>query len=223
MALIGPAVLTFAGSATDFGDDITQIQKTTPEAVTVTGINRDHSAVPSRGHALVLSGVEKDLRQGTLWRWLYDHRGQQDVDVAWSTTGEGVSWTGKIAVVPDPSQGGQANQHGTFNVTLPLVSEPTLVDGSALKWDVTVTGSPTGGTYRLILNGSSTADIAYNAAVAAVVSALNALSGVTGISGITGTGTGTFELTFPDEVGLAATSALTGGSTPGVTVAPTAA
>lgn len=44
---------------------------------------------------------------------------------------------------------------------------------------ITVTGSPSGGTFTLTLNGQTTAAIAYNANAAAVQSALEALSNVT--------------------------------------------
>lgn len=217
MTLIGPVVLKFDGNATNYGDDVTAIQRTTPNPITIPAINRDYSDVPTRGHAITLTGVEKTLVQGTLWRWMYDHRGEKDVPVEWATTGEGISWEGVIAVVPDPSQGGQANQHGTFNVTIPLASEPTLIDESALVWDVAITGSPTGGTFTLTVNGFSTATIAYNANAAAVAAALNVLAGVTGLGTITASGT--YEITFPEAVTLSATHALTGGTSPNVTVA----
>jgi hypothetical protein len=87
-----------------------------------------------------------------------------------------------------------------------------------LAWVVTVKGAPTGGTYALIVNGTPTAPIAYNAAASAVATAVNAISGVTGISGVTATGTGTITVTFPSLVGLAASSALTGGTDPAVSV-----
>jgi hypothetical protein len=87
------------------------------------------------------------------------------------------------------------------------------------SWGVTVTGSPTGGTYTLRLNGVATAPIAFDAVAADVAAALNALSGVTGVSGITASGTSTITVTAPTAVSLSATSALTGGTTPGVTVA----
>lgn len=129
MTLIGPASLKFGEESTDYGDYLTSIQRTTANPVTLTGINRDFSGIPRNGHAVVITGVEETLEAGTLWRWLYDHSGERDVPIAWSTQGEtGASWSGTVAVVPDPSQGGQANQHGTFNVTIPLTGKPTLVD-----------------------------------------------------------------------------------------------
>lgn len=91
--------------------------------------------------------------------------------------------------------------------------------GTKTAWNVTVTGAPTGGTYALVINGAETAPIAYNAAAAAITSALNALSGVTGISGISTSGSGPFAVTLPSNALLeVGTLALTGGTTPGVTV-----
>jgi hypothetical protein len=87
------------------------------------------------------------------------------------------------------------------------------------SWAVTVNGAPTGGTYTLRLNGVATAPIAFDAVAADVAAALNAISGVTGVSGITASGTSTITVTAPTAVALTGTSALTGGTTPGVTVA----
>ena len=89
---------------------------------------------------------------------------------------------------------------------------------SQLEWDLTVTGTPTGGTYTLIVNGFATAPIAYNANAAAVAAAINAISGVTGISGVTASGTGPIVITFPSTVQLSGTAALTGGTSPDITV-----
>lgn len=94
--------------------------------------------------------------------------------------------------------------------------------GAALtddEWDVTVAGA-TGGTYTLSVNGFATAPIAYGANAATVVAAVNALSGVTGVSGVTGSGT--IKLVFPVPVVLGADGSALTGTTPSVTVAPSA-
>lgn len=87
-------------------------------------------------------------------------------------------------------------------------------------WTVNVLGTPTGGTYTLLVNGYATAPIAFNAANTAIAAAINAISGITGLSGVvvTGTAPGPFTVTFLSAVTLAGTSALTGGTTPSVTV-----
>lgn len=222
MTLIGPAEFRLDGGL-DLGDYLTSIQKTTPAAITAPGINRDFSAVPTRGHAIVLIGVEEDLTPGTLWRALYDRRNDKDVPVTWSTQADGgIGWAGVIAVVPDPSQGGAANAHGTFNVTIPLVSEPTLVDpDSDATWTIAITGTPTGGDYTLTVNGAATTPLAYNAATSAALAAVNALAGVTGLAAATVSGTATsYVLTFAEPVTIGVSHALTGGTSPNATATP---
>jgi len=87
-------------------------------------------------------------------------------------------------------------------------------------WTVTLSGSPTGGTFTLSLNGVNTSPIAFDAAASALTSALNGISGVTGISGITTTGSGPYTVTLPTAAILAlASKSLTGGTNPGVAVA----
>lgn len=96
---------------------------------------------------------------------------------------------------------------------------------------VTITGSPTGGTFLLTFRGRTTATIAYNASAAAVQSALEALDTI-GIGGVICTGgalpgTGVI-CTFKGALGgqdlpimTANSAALTGGSSPAVSVAET--
>lgn len=109
---------------------------------------------------------------------------------------------------------------GPFNVTR----------GAGVKevQTVTITGTPTGGTYTLTFGGQTTAAIPYNATATAVASALNALSAITAVGGVTATGgphPGTpVVLTFgnmADVTQMTATSSLTGGTTPTVTVTTT--
>lgn len=81
-----------------------------------------------------------------------------------------------------------------------------LVNPSAKTgWTLTLSGSPTAGVYRLVINGYQTADIAYNAINTAIQSAINGISGMTGVTatvtgtspsfGITLSTAGTVELT----------------------------
>lgn len=126
MTLIGPAVLKLG--TTDFGDSLTTIRQNAPAPVTLPGINRDFIANPSRGYTITLTGVQENLTAGTLWRYLWDHFGDENIPVLWSPLGEGdVYFSGTIRTIPDPSVGGQANQHGTFDITLPLTARPTIV------------------------------------------------------------------------------------------------
>lgn len=94
----------------------------------------------------------------------------------------------------------------------------------------TITGGPTGGTFTLTFSGQTTASIAYNATAAVVQTALEALSNVNpGDIKVTGAAGGPYTLTFGgqylgDNVASAtATASLTGGTTPGVTMATTTA
>ncbi|MET9436882.1 hypothetical protein [Streptomyces sp. NPDC006551] len=95
---------------------------------------------------------------------------------------------------------------------------------------VTITGSPTGGTFTLTFSGQTTAAIAYNATAAAVQTALEGLSNINpGDVTVTGNTGGPYTVTFGgqylgDNVAqMTATASLTGGTTPGVTVATTTA
>lgn len=85
-------------------------------------------------------------------------------------------------------------------------------------WTTQITGTPTGGDFRLIIDGFATPAIAYDAANGAYDSAVNGLSGVTGAT-VTTTGTTTKTLTFTSDVNVQANAAgLTGGTNPGITV-----
>lgn len=93
---------------------------------------------------------------------------------------------------------------------------------------VTITGSPTGGTFTLTFNGQTTATIAWNAAASAVQTALAALSTVgTGNVAVTGgPGPATpYTVTFIGALAgtnvpqmTASGAGLTGGTTPAVAV-----
>lgn len=94
---------------------------------------------------------------------------------------------------------------------------------------VTISGSPTGGTFTLTYSGQTTAGIAFDAAASAVRTALEALSNI-GVGDVTVTGsaataytvtfTGTLGATDVDQM-TASGAGLTGGSSPAVTVATT--
>lgn len=97
---------------------------------------------------------------------------------------------------------------------------------------VTITGTPTGGTFTLTYAGQTTAPIAYNANAAAVLTALVGLSNIASSSNVA-TGGGALPgsavtVTFQGELGnsvqplmTANGAGLTGGTTPAVSVATT--
>jgi hypothetical protein len=97
---------------------------------------------------------------------------------------------------------------------------------------VTITGTPTGGSFTLTFNGQTTGTIAYNAAATAVQTALIALSNIdTGDVTVTGgPGPGTpYVVTFGGQYAdenvpqMTATPSFTGGTSPNVTVTTTTA
>ncbi len=98
---------------------------------------------------------------------------------------------------------------------------------------ITITGTPTGGTFTLTFSGQTTAPIAYNATSAQVRTALLALSNLAASDITTATGgplpTTAVVVTFgggyadTDVPAMTATSSLTGGTTPAVAVTTTTA
>lgn len=93
---------------------------------------------------------------------------------------------------------------------------------------ITISGTPTGGTYTLTFSGETTAAIAYNALAAAIQSALEALSNINP-GDVTVTGTGPYTVTFGGQYAnanvptITATGSFTGGTSPAITVAETTA
>lgn len=92
---------------------------------------------------------------------------------------------------------------------------------------LTITGTPTGGTYKLRWNGQETSALAYNADAAAIDAALEALSNI-GAGDVSVSGTGPFTVTFTGALAGKAqpiielsNNSLTGGSSPSVTIAIT--
>jgi hypothetical protein len=91
---------------------------------------------------------------------------------------------------------------------------------------VTITGSPTGGTFKLGLDGSVTSDIAPDATASAVGSALVALPTIgTGNVAVTGSAGGPYTVTFQGALANRGHSLLTkdsllltGGTTPNISI-----
>lgn len=111
-----------------------------------------------------------------------------------------------------------------------ITTDPTAAQmgsGTNEVQTVTITGTPTGGTFTLTYSGQTTSAIAYDAAASAVDSALEALSNI-GAGEVTCAGgplPGTpVTVTFSGTLGaqplaeMTATSSLTGGSSPAVAV-----
>lgn len=94
---------------------------------------------------------------------------------------------------------------------------------------ITITGTPTGGTFTLTFAGQTTGTIAYDAAAAAVLAALEALSNIAPGDVVVGGGPGPgtpYTVTFSAPLGNVAQmtangSALTGGVAPAVAVTTT--
>lgn len=117
-------------------------------------------------------------------------------------------------------------------VTYPAGQVLGLVPGTGTAVNdvqtVTITGTPTGGTFTITYGNVTTAAIAYNATAAQVAAAVNLALGGTFVTGGGGTLPGTpVTLTFANEAAgmnqplMTATGALTGGSTPAVAITHT--
>lgn len=127
-------------------------------------------------------------------------------------------------------------RYGAVGATLPsVVSSPVSwpADDTAQneKQTLTVTGSPTGGTFTVTYGGQTTAALDYDATADAVETALEALSTIgNGNVRVTGSAGGPWLCEFLHDLGLQDLSAmttdaslLTGGTDPDVTVAETQA
>lgn len=92
---------------------------------------------------------------------------------------------------------------------------------------VTITGTPTGGTFTLTGGGQTTGTIAFNATAATVQTAVRTLGGNFSAATVSGSTGGPYTVTLnpgaagPDPLTLG-TNALTGGTTPSVTIAAAA-
>lgn len=83
---------------------------------------------------------------------------------------------------------------------------------------LTISGSPTGGTYTLTYDGKTTTGIAYNANAATIKAALVALNDGYVSGDFTVTGTGPFSITTPGATLTASGTGLTGGTSPAATI-----
>ncbi|MET9436870.1 hypothetical protein [Streptomyces sp. NPDC006551] len=127
---------------------------------------------------------------------------------------ESAKWTARFSITDTPA----------LDVAVPAV-------GTDEVQTVTITGSPTGGTYTLTFDGQTTTGIVYNATASAVQSALEALSNVEAGDVVSAGGphpdtpvTVTFGGQYDGEdvpQMTASGASLTGGTSPAVTVTTT--
>lgn len=130
---------------------------------------------------------------------------------------------------PHPLMGFGGRDHVKSGV---LLASGAVLGGVNEQQTITITGTPTGGTFTLTYDGATTANIAYNAAASAVVAALEALPNI-GSGNVAGSGgalPGTaVVITFQNQLGrqnvnqMTAAHALTGGTTPTIAVTTTTA
>lgn len=106
---------------------------------------------------------------------------------------------------------------------------PTIQEQYDDVQTVSLTGSPTGGTFTLTFGAQTTTGIAYNASASTVQSALIALSSIgSGNVSVTGSNGGPWTVEFISTLGYASQSTmtgsgagLTGGTSPGVSIVHT--
>ncbi|MCW5936736.1 MAG: head decoration protein [Fimbriimonadaceae bacterium] len=126
-----------------------------------------------------------------------------------------------LTCIADPSTG----RRKVGGLTIDWSTVPTI--GINEVQTVTVTGSPTGGTFQLGFGGQTTSNLNHNADAATIEAALEALSTI-GNGNARVSGTGPFTVEFVEglrnsDVALMTLAAnnLTGGSTPSVTIVET--
>lgn len=88
-----------------------------------------------------------------------------------------------------------------------------------VEYTLTISGTPTGGDYTLLVGAESTASIAHNATANNIKSAIEALDDVVSVA-VTGAGGGPYTITLVARSGglSVGAQALTGGTDPAVTV-----
>jgi hypothetical protein len=147
-------------------------------------------------------------------------------DADWKPGGITLDWSTITAVNADTTlSDGTVIPNGQKGIEFGTI----LCDiGIAEVQTVTITGTPTGGTFTLSGNGNTTVAIAYNASAAVVQSAVRALGGVYAGVIVTGSAGGPYTLTYERGTGDVAqltlgTNGLTGGTSPTVSFGTTTA
>ncbi|HXH34332.1 MAG TPA: hypothetical protein VNJ54_07965 [Plantibacter sp.] len=150
--------------------------------------------------------------------WDYDGNTMKDRSVVHSFAG--------ATAVLDPEQAADGSivrdENGQVVLKFQRAIKVTYGAGGSEKaaYTVTITGTPTGGTFTLTIDGQTTDPIAYNASSATIASEINELTGVSGAA-VTG---GAFPanaktVALKERAVVTATGAFTGGTTPAITVA----
>lgn len=118
-------------------------------------------------------------------------------------------------------------QHGGYTAPTNATTALDTVTANEVQ-TVTISGSPTGGTFTLSFGGVATSALQYNAATSVVQAALEGLSTIgSGNVAVTGTAGTSYVCTFAAALGnqnlamIAASSSLTGGTNAAIAVAET--
>lgn len=170
-------------------------------------------------------GMYADLVQGELLvaQAGYDFTGFAGDPILKPTLKMQTTTQGEPLFVSDPSMGiGNGNLIGYPAYYNRGVSGAYRRSGDRVQV-ITITGTPTGGTFDLKIGGSTIAGIAYNAAASAVQTAIRAVSSIWSNATVSGSAGGPYTVTLSAVGGPAApitvsANALTGGSSPTVTV-----
>jgi hypothetical protein len=132
-------------------------------------------------------------------------------------------------LIPQTQAVAQDLEERTAQIFQGLPAAPSPAGANEVQ-TVTISGSPTGGSFTLTFDGDTTDAIAFNAAASTVQARLRALDSVGGANvKVTGSAGGPYTVTFQNDLAdedvpalTADPSGLTGGSSPNVAVATTA-
>jgi hypothetical protein len=201
---------------------------TVTAAVTATRPTDDANGTPA-GTALVVVSAVPEIDTATLATDVAGGTGPED-DIGYRNRGaQRLRRLVSTLVLPEHFTADALDTAGVFRVR---TLDNFDAAGSNEQQTVAISGGPTGGTFTLTFGGQTTAAIAFDATAAAVASALEALSSV-GVGNVTASGgplpgssvlvTFTGRLGAQDLALMTATSSLTGGTSPAVTVTETRA
>ena len=146
--------------------------------------------------------------------WDYDSTYMKDRSIVHSFAG--------ATAVLDPEQNSDGSlardENDAVEMKFQRAIKVTFGAGGSEKatYSLAITGSPTGGTFTLTVDGQTTDPIAYNASNATIASELNELSGVSGAK-VTGTSPKTITLNERSIVTASGTG-LTGGTSPAASI-----